>query len=233
MSVETRNGAGSPGAEEENGGQGGLRGVGNLEQRDYDYESANGDMVAVPRSLLNKILRNTEENKNKAREADIRARVSQIKNAAPKRAVSHLMKTLHLIEDAEEAWDDLTETADRNEIHIIREDNAEKANEALRKQGMLLEKVKKHIKEEIGNQTIGATSVYGFKVVGFKERDPTYEKDLLGVDEDDVRALEKAFVQRERKFDEMDELVSCNQNSYENAERQSWNSADTLGGWKS
>ena len=69
----------------------------------------------------------------------------------------------------------------------------------MRKQGLLLEKGKKHVKEEIGNQTIGATSVYGFKVVGFKERDPTYEKDLLGVDEDDVRTLEKAFVQRERK----------------------------------
>ena len=47
---------------------------------------------------------------------------------------------------------------------------------------------------------IGATSVYGFKMVGFKEKDPIYEKDLLGVDENDVRSLEKAFVQRERKL---------------------------------
>ena len=97
-------------------------------------------------------------------------------------------------------WDDLTQTAERNDIHIIRQDNAEKANEALKKQGELFEKVKNHVREEIGNQTIGATSVYGFKVVGFKERDPTYQKDLLGVDEDDVRTLEKAFVQRERKL---------------------------------
>ena len=143
------------------------------DQRDNDYESTDGkDLVAVPRALLDKILKNTEENKRKAREADIRARVSQIKQAAPRRAVSHLMKTMHLIEDAEGVWDDLTQTAERNEIHIIRQDNAEKANEALRKQGLLLEKVKKHVKEEIGNQTIGATSVYGFKVVGFQREGP-------------------------------------------------------------
>ena len=190
--METRNEGRSP-----RDGDGGARGDENL---GHDYESENGDMVAVPRDLLNKILKNTEENKRKAREADIRARVSQIKQAAPRRAVSHLMKTLHLIEDAEEVWDDLTQTAERNDIHIIRQDNAEKANEALKEQGELLEKVKNHVKEEIGNQTIGATSVYGFKVVGFKERDPTYQKDLLGVDEDDVRTLEKAFVQRERKL---------------------------------
>ena len=195
MSVGTQNGAASPRGD----GLGGSGGEDN-DQRDNDYESTDGkDLVAVPRALLDKILKNTEENKRKAREAAIRARVSQIKQAAPRRAVSHLMKTMHLIEDAEGVWDDLTQTAERNEIHIIRQDNAEKANEALRKQGLLLEKVKKHVKEEIGNQTIGATSVYGFKVVGFKERDPTYEKDLLGVDEDDVRTLEKAFVQRERK----------------------------------
>ena len=192
MSMEARKDARSP-----RDGDGGPRGDENL---GHDYESETGDMVAVPRDLLNKILKNTEENKRKAREADIRARVSQIKQAAPRRAVSHLMKTLHLIEDAEEVWDDLTQTAERNDIHIIRQDNAEKANEALKEQGELLEKVKNHVKEEIGNQTIGATSVYGFKVVGFKERDPTYQKDLLGVDEDDVRTLEMAFVQRERKL---------------------------------
>ena len=201
---EMENGVRSP---RENGGRSpreeeldGSRGDENLGHRDHDFESPNGDMVTVPRDLLNKILKNTEENKKKAREAEIRARVSQIKQAAPRRAVSHLMKTLHLIEDAEEVWDDLTQTAERYDINIIRQDNAEKANNALKRQGELLEKVKKHVKEEIGNQTIGATSVYGFKVVGFKERDPTYQKDLLGVDEDDVGTLEKAFVQRERKF---------------------------------
>ena len=172
----------------------------NLGHKDNDLESSVGDMVTVPKSILQKILKNTEENKRKAREADIRARVGSIKQAAPRRAVSHLMKTLHLIEDAEEVWDELTETASRNEIDIIRQDNAEKANEALQKQGELLMKVKNHVKEEIGNQTIGATSVYGFKMVGFKEKDPIYEKDLLGVDENDVRSLEKAFVQRERKL---------------------------------
>ena len=176
------------------------RGDENSGHGDNDFDSSFGDLVTVPRVLLNKILKNTEENKKKAREAEIRARVSQIKQAAPRRAVSHLMKTLHLIEDAEAVWDDITQTAERNDIHIIRRDNAEKANDALERQGKLLEKVKKHVKEEIGNQTIGATSVYGFKVVGFKERDPTYQKDLLGVDEDDVRALEKAFVQKERKL---------------------------------
>ena len=172
----------------------------NLGHKDNDLESSVGDMVTVPKSILQKILKNTEENKRKARESDIRARVGSIKQAAPRRAVSHLMKTLHLIEDAEEVWDELTETASRNEIDIIRQDNAEKANEALQKQGELLMKVKNHVKEEIGNQTIGATSVYGFKMVGFKEKDPIYEKDLLGVDENDVRSLEKAFVQRERKL---------------------------------
>ena len=172
----------------------------NLGHKDNDLESSVGDMVTVPKSILQKILKNTEENKRKAREADIRARVGSIEQAAPRRAVSHLMKTLHLIEDAEEVWDELTETASRNEIDIIRQDNAEKANEALQKQGELLMKVKNHVKEEIGNQTIGATSVYGFKMVGFKEKDPIYEKDLLGVDENDVRSLEKAFVQRERKL---------------------------------
>ena len=178
---------------------------------DDDYESANGDFVAVPKQFLEKILRNTEENKRKAREQDIKSRVAQIKQAAPRRAVGHLMRTLHLIEDAEGVWDTLTDKASRLEIDIIRGDNAERANEALKKQGVLMELVKKHVKEEIGNQTIGATSVYGFKVVGFKERDPTFEKELLGVDEEEVKALEKAFVQRERKFwldGAMDELVS-------------------------
>ena len=119
------------------------RGDENSGHGDNDFDSSFGDLVTVPRVLLNKILKNTEENKKKAREAEIRARVSQIKQAAPRRAVSHLMKTLHLIEDAEAVWDDITQTAERNDIHIIRRDNAEKANDALERQGKLLEKVKK------------------------------------------------------------------------------------------
>ena len=82
---EMENGVRSP---RENGGRSpreeeldGSRGDENLGHRDHDFESPNGDMVTVPRDLLNKILKNTEENKKKAREAEIRARVSQIKQA--------------------------------------------------------------------------------------------------------------------------------------------------------
>ena len=67
------------------------RGDENSGHGDNDFDSSFGDLVTVPRVLLNKILKNTEENKKKAREAEIRARVSQIKQAAPRQAVSHLI----------------------------------------------------------------------------------------------------------------------------------------------
>ena len=83
---------------------------------------------------------------------------------------------------------------------MVRADNVEEVAQALEKQKVIWEQLKEHITYELGMQTLGGKSKFGFKLVKHREDDPDFDKELLNFDESDVRSWEKAYVQREHEF---------------------------------
>ena len=165
--------------------------------------------IEVPKRLLQKLISNDERNKKAQREAEIKAKVDNISKAGPKRAIAHHLKTLHMLDDIDDVWEDIfQETRERDleaeevggqKVPWVRIDNMEEVEKAIFKQGEFLKGLRDHAKYELGMQTVGAKNKFGFKLVAHKEQDPDFDKKLLSFDEDDVRGWEKAYVQRERE----------------------------------
>ena len=166
--------------------------------------------VTISKRMLQKMQIDCERSKQAMRETKIKEKTESIVAAAPKRAVGHLMKTLHLLEDMSDVWTDifvdrreLVEEAqargEGGEVPWVREENMQEVEEALVKQQEVFVKLKDHVTYELGMQTLGGKSKYGFKLVKHREEDPDFNKEVLKFDESDVRNWEKAYVQRERK----------------------------------
>ena len=118
------------------------------------------------------------------------------------------MRSLNLLEDMSAVWTDIfedkkekeEEAKERGEVGkvlFVRVDNMEEVAEASEKREEIFIEL---ITQELGMQTLGGKSKYGFKLVKHREDDPDFDKELLSFDESDVRSWEKAFVQREREF---------------------------------
>ena len=167
--------------------------------------------VEIPKRLLQRLMYDNEKSKQAVRETQIKEKTSSISGAGPKRAVAHHMKSLNFLEDMSDVWTDIFEDKKEKEedakargeggkVPFVRADNLEEVAEALEKQEEIFNELKDHITHELGMQTLGGKSKHGFKLVKHREEDPDFDKELLKFDESDVRAWEKAFVQREREF---------------------------------
>ena len=167
--------------------------------------------VEIPKRFLQRLMCDNEKAKDMLRETQIKEKVASISGPGPKRAVAHHMRSLFLLEDMSDVWTDIyedkleleKEAKEKGEVAkvpLVRADNLEEVAEALVRQEEFWKQMKEHIIYELGMQTLGGKSKYGFKLVKHREDDPDFDKELLSFDESDVRSWEKAFVQREREF---------------------------------
>ena len=167
--------------------------------------------VEIPKRFLQRLMSDNEKAKDMLRETQIKEKIFSISGAGPKRAVAHHMRSLNLLEDMSDVWTDLyedkveleNEAKERGEVvkvSLVRADNVEEVAQALEKQKVIWEQLKEHITYELGMQTLGGKSKFGFKLLKHREDDPDFDKELLNFDESDVRSWEKAYVQREREF---------------------------------
>lgn len=70
----------------------------------------------------------------------------------------------------------LAEVAENDGVFVARADNLAQINKAIDDQADLLTKLGKHLKEELGKVVIASKSPLGWKLVGFMEEDPDFDK---------------------------------------------------------
>lgn len=113
--------------------------------------------------------------------------------------IAFIMNGLFILDDVDSVWDVMAKQAEVVDGQIVTEQNIAAVNAAIAKQAELLVKMRKHFKSELKSQVVASKSLCGWKTVHRIEEDPDFNKDIIGIDGEEVRKLEKEIMQRESK----------------------------------
>lgn len=111
-----------------------------------------------------------------------------------------MMNGLFILDDVDAVWDAMAKQAEVVDGQIVTELNIAAVNLAMAKQAELLVKMRAFFKSELKCQVVASKSLCGWKTVHKIEDDPDFNKDIIGIDGEEVRKLEKEILLRESKF---------------------------------
>lgn len=154
--------------------------------------------IEAQKVVIDKLVCAAEKAKEEGRMREIRQVVADHKSAGVRRGIEHGMKAMNMLEDVDELWVGLAETAEAGGLMVATPHNLVEVNAAIDKQAEIFVKLKNHVQHEVAMQVVASKSPLAWKTVKKMEGSGEFNKEQLGIGEKDVRTAEKELMQYER-----------------------------------